>query len=106
MVKKLVKKYELFLCYNHLPEGINVVGFHFIRTTRDPVPTVSDVDEARTILPRCFETGTTSKKPLNALERLLTHVYIPMLMIQGVCVCVCVHTIIIVLFFYYQASVG
>ena len=90
MVKKLVNKFELFMCYQHLPEAIDTVGFYFLRTQTDPIPVPSTPEKASSELPKWFETGTVSQKPLNALERMLTHVYIPMLMIQGtVCVCVC-----------------
>ena len=83
MVKKLVMKKELFLCYKHLPEDITAVAFYFIRTHKDPIPVPSSSEEATSILPQYFETGTISHKPLNALERMLKHIYIPMLMIQG-----------------------
>lgn len=83
MIKKLVTKKELFLCYKHLPENVTTVGFYFIRTWEDPIPVPSSPEEAATLLPKCFETGTISHKPLNALERMLKHIYIPMLTIQG-----------------------
>ncbi len=83
MVKKVVNKFELFMCLKHLPEDIDTVGFYFARTHSDPIPAPSSLEKAMLDLPACFETGTISHKPLNALERMLAHVYIPMLMIQG-----------------------
>lgn len=83
MVKKLVRKKELFLCYKHLPEDVTTVAFYFIRTQLEPIPVPSSHEEAAKLLPKCFESGTINHKPLNALERMLKHIYIPMLMIQG-----------------------
>lgn len=79
----MVKKTELFLCYKHLPETISTVGFYFMRVIQEPIPTPSSPDDANSTLCCCFEMGTVSNKPLNALERLLTHIYAPMLMILG-----------------------
>ncbi len=84
MVKKLVNKFEMFMCHKHLPEGIDTVGFYFVRTRTDPIPVPSTLEKASADLPMYFETGTMCKKPLNALERMLAHIYIPMLMIQGI----------------------
>lgn len=83
MVKKLVVKKELFLCYKHLPEDVTAVAFYFVRTQLDPIPVPSSSEEAASLLPKCFETGTINHKPLHALDRMLKHIYIPMLMIQG-----------------------
>ena len=85
LVKRRVKKMQLHLCYKHLPEGVSTVGFFFIRTSCEAIPVPSSPGEANSLLPRCFETGTVNNKPLNALERVLTHVYIPMLMVAGEC---------------------
>ena len=71
------------MSYKHLPEDISTVGFFFIRTTQDSIPVPSSPEEANTVLPRYFETGSINSKPLNALERVLTHIYIPMLMAAG-----------------------
>lgn len=84
MVKKKVNKFELFMCYKHLPEDVDAVGFYFLRNQADPIPVPPNLEEAMCDLPVCFETGTIGAKPLNAIERMLTHVYVPMLMIQGV----------------------
>ena len=81
---------QLFLCRKHLPEGVSTVGFFFIRTSCDAIPVPSSPGEANSLLPKCFETGTVNNKPLNALDRVLTHVYMPMLMAAGECVCMCV----------------
>ena len=83
MVKKLVQKKELFLCYKHLPEDVTTVAFYFIRTQVEPIAVPSSREEAASLMPKCFETGTISHKPLNVLERMLKHIYIPMLMNQG-----------------------
>ena len=83
MIKKFVVKRELFLCFKHLPEDVTTVAFYFLRTEVDPIPIPSSLEEASSLLPKFFEMGTISHKPLNALERILKHVYIPMLMIQG-----------------------
>lgn len=83
MVKKKVNKYELFLCYRHLPEDIDAIGFYFLRVSTDPIPMPSSQAEAMSILTPCFETGTTGPKPLTELEKLLGHLYIPMFMLQG-----------------------
>ena len=82
-VKRKVLRKQLFMCYKHLPEDVSTVGFFFIRTTQDPIPVPSSPEEANSVLPRCFETGSMNSKPLNALERVLTHIYIPMLMAAG-----------------------
>lgn len=83
MVKKIVEKHELFMCHKHLPEDVDTVGFYFVRVQTDPIKGPSSLDQANSILPECFETGTIGHTPLNALERALTYVYMPMLMIQG-----------------------
>ena len=83
MVKKMIKEFELFMCYNHLPDNVSTVGFYFLRIFTDPIPMPSSLEHANSILPACFETGTINHKPLNALERMMTHIYMPMLMIQG-----------------------
>ena len=83
LVKNKVRKRQLFMCYKHLPEAVSTVGFFFSRTTSDPIPVPSSSEEANSLLPKCFETGSINSKPLNALERVLTHVYIPMLMAAG-----------------------
>ena len=54
-----------------------------MRTVQEPIPIPSSPQDANATLSQCFEMGTMSNKPLNALERLLTHIYIPMLMIPG-----------------------
>ena len=74
---------QLFLCRKHLPEEVSTVGFFFIRTSCDAIPVPSSPGEANSLLPKCFETGTVNNKPLNALDRVLTHVYMPMLMAAG-----------------------
>lgn len=84
MVKKLVEKFELFMCRKHLPEDLDTVGFYMLRVQMEPIQVPSSLAQAKSVLPACFETGTVGHKPLNALERMLTHVYIPMLMIQGI----------------------
>lgn len=83
MVKKLVMKKELILCFKHLPEDVTTVGFYFIRTQLDPVPIPSSAEEAANLLPKYFETGIINHKPLNVLEKMLKHIYIPMLKNQG-----------------------
>ena len=83
LVKRNVRKTQLLLCRKHLPEGVSTVGFFFIRTSCDAIPVPSSPGEANSLLPRCFETGTVNNKPLNALDRVLTHVYMPMLMAAG-----------------------
>ncbi len=83
MVKKLVRKSELFLCYKQLPEDISTVGFYFVRTGQEAVPIPSSLEAAISSLPLCFEVGTISCKPLNSLEKLLNQIYIPMLMLAG-----------------------
>lgn len=83
MVKKLVMKKELFLCYKHMPDDVTAVAFYFIRTQVDPIPVPSSSEEAARLLPKYFEMGTINHKPLHALDRMLKHIYIPMLMIQG-----------------------
>ncbi len=84
MVKKLVKKTELFLCYKHLPEDISTVGYYFIRKNLEAIPVPSSLEDAQSTLPQCFEVGTiTSSSPLNSLEKLLNHIFIPTLMLTG-----------------------
>ena len=83
------------MCYKHLPENVSTVGFFFIRTTQDSIPVPSSPEEADSVLPRCFETGSMNSKPLNALERVLTHIYIPMLMAAGRLDCVCVWLLVL-----------
>lgn len=83
MVKKKMNKYELFMCYKHLPEDIDAVGFYFLRNQTTPIPVPADLKQAKHDLPACFEMGTIGVKPLNSMERMLAHVYIPMLMLQG-----------------------
>jgi len=83
MVKKKVMKKELFLCYQHIPEEVEAVGFSFIRTSPDPIPQPSTPSSANSTLSKCFEVTMVANKPLNALERLLNHIYIPMLMLAG-----------------------
>lgn len=83
MVKQIVEKFELFMCYKHLPEDFDAVGFYMLRICTDPIPVPPSLEQAKAVLPACFETGTVGDKPLNALERILTHIYVPMLMIQG-----------------------
>ena len=83
MVKQTVEKFELFMCRRHLPDDLDAVGFYMLRVHSDPIPTPPSLDQAKAVLPACFETGTVGSKPLNALERMLAHVYIPMLMLQG-----------------------
>lgn len=83
MVKKTISKFEFFMCYGRLPENVSAVGFYFLRVSTDPIPVPSSLAQADVILPACFETGTVNHKPLNALEKMMTHIYMPMLMIQG-----------------------
>ena len=84
MVDKIVSKYELFMTFKHLPEDIDTLGFYFMRTSTNPIPVPSSLEQAESILPACFETGTIGPKPLTGLEKILTQVYIPMLMLQGI----------------------
>ena len=85
MVKKKIKvnKYELFMCYKHLPEDLDVIGFYFLRNQVEPIPVPPNEKQAECDMPACFETGTIGATSLKAIEKMLTHVYIPMLMIQG-----------------------
>ena len=39
--------------------------------------------DASSTLPKLFETGTISPNPLNELEKLLKHIYTPLLMASG-----------------------
>ncbi len=87
MVKKVVRKTELFLCYKHLPEDISTVGFYFVRMGQEAVPIPSRLEAANATLPLCFEVGTISCKPLNSLKKLLNQIYIPMLMLAGQYLC-------------------
>ena len=83
MVKKKITKFELLMCYKHLPEDVSAVGFYFLRILTDSIPIPSSSEHADSILPAYFETGTINHKPLNALERMMKHIYMPMLMIKG-----------------------
>ncbi len=83
MVKKMISKYDLFMCYKHLPDRVSTVGFYFLRISKDSVPMPSSLDQAQSELPAFFETGTISTKPLNALEKMMTHMFMPKLKIQG-----------------------
>lgn len=83
MVKKLVNKFELFMCFKHLPEHLDTVGFYFLRTQIKPIAVPSSLEQAKSDLPSCFEMGTIGHNPLNAVEKMLTHIYVPLLMIQG-----------------------
>ena len=67
----------------HLPEAVHTTGFFFLRNSQDPIPIPTSMDEANKTLPRYFETGTISSKPLHALERVLKHIYTPLLMATG-----------------------
>ena len=82
-MKQKVHKNQFFMCYKHLPEDVTTVGFYFSRSTSHPVPVPASLEEARSVLPGCFETGTVNGKLLNALERVLKHLYVPMLMLTG-----------------------
>ena len=83
MVKKNINRHELFMCYKHLPENVSTVGFYFLRVSTDPVPFPSSLEQAQFELPAVFETGTVNNKPLNALEKLMTHMFMAKLKIQG-----------------------
>jgi len=83
MVKKTVTKFGLFMCYKHLPESVSTVGFYFLRVSADPIPLSSSLDQAKSELPAFFETGTINTKPLNALEKMMTYMFMPKLKIQG-----------------------
>ena len=67
------------MCYRHLPEHVDTVGFFFLKTAEQPIPVPSSQSDASTTLPKYFEMGIMSGLPLNNLERALTHVYIPLL---------------------------
>ena len=72
------------MCYKHLPEDINTVGFYFLRISEDPIPIPPNIEKAHSVLPAYFEMGTVDHKPLNALEKMLSHLFLPMLMLQGI----------------------
>lgn len=67
----------------HLPEAVHTTGFFFLRNSQEPIPIPTSMDEANNTLPRYFETGTISFKPLHALEYILKHIYTPLLMATG-----------------------
>ena len=71
------------MCFKHLPDEVNTTGFFFIRKSDDAVPIPLSGADANATLSTCFETGTVTPKSLGDLERLLSHVYIPMLAISG-----------------------
>ena len=79
-IKKIVKDTQLHLCYKHLPNDLETTGFYFIRNTPDPIPIATDPS---TTLPKLFEMGTLSSKPLNTLDTLLRHIYMPLLKVAG-----------------------
>ncbi len=83
MVKKTLRKTELFLSYKHLPENISTVGYYFVRKSLEAVPVPSSLEAAHSTLPQCFEVGTITSTPLNSLEKLLNHIFIPTLMLTG-----------------------
>ncbi len=83
MVLKKIMKYDLLMCYKHLPEDVDTVGFYFLKTTTDPIQAPSSLEKAQSVMPSWFETGSIDNKPLVILEKMLSHVYIPMLMLQG-----------------------
>ena len=65
--------------YRRLPERADTVGFFFMKTAEHPIPIPSSPSDANSTLPKYFETGITNGLPLNNLERVLTHVYLPLL---------------------------
>ena len=81
-----VKQVQLHMTHRHLPpEDSSSTAFFFLRTTLDPVPSPSSPEDATASLALCFEMGTVdSGRPLQALSKTLSHLYIPMLMIAGI----------------------
>lgn len=73
----------MFLCYKHLPEDISTVGYYFVRKSLKAVPIPSSLEDAHSTLTQSFEVGTITSNPLNSLERLLNHIFIPTLMLTG-----------------------
>ena len=71
------------MCFKHLPEDIETVGFFFLRNSIDPVPVPSTIEDAAQTLPLLFETGTITNKSLQLLENVLKHLYTPLLMETG-----------------------
>lgn len=71
------------MCFKHLPEDLDTVGFFFLRNSVDPVPIPSSFDTAHQTLPLVFETGITKPNPLHVLENILKHLYAPLLMESG-----------------------
>ncbi len=82
-MKKVFKEQQLFLCFKHLPEGVDTVGFFFLRNSTESIPVPSTGEEAAKTLPLLFETGTISTRPLQALENVLKQLYAPLLMETG-----------------------
>ena len=71
------------MCFKYLPEGINTVGFFFLRNSTEPISVPSTIEDARQTLPLAFETGTVSSRSLQSLENVLKHLYTPLLMETG-----------------------
>lgn len=68
------------------PEDSHTTGCYFIRTTPlsdGPIPSPSSTEDALQVMPLHFETGTIYSKPLQSLENMLRHLYIPLLMATG-----------------------
>lgn len=82
-MKKVVQETQLFMCFKHLPESVNTVGFFFLRNTTESIPVPSSIEEAAQTLPLAFETGTVTFKSLQSLENVLKHLYTPLLMETG-----------------------
>ena len=74
---------QLFLCFKHIPAGIAANGVYFLRKSWEPIIVPTSPSDASSTLPKLFETGTISPNPLNELEKLLKHIYTPLLMASG-----------------------
>ena len=85
MVRKRIiklKQLQLHMSRKHLLAKES--AFFLIRTTPEPVPSPSSLEEATAALPACFEMGTVnSGHPLQALSKALTHLYVPILLSAG-----------------------
>lgn len=82
-IKKIVKDIQLHLCFKHLPSDLKTTGFYFLRNTPNPIPLPTSSTNASSILPKLFELGTISPRPLRTLDTSLRYIYMPLLMAAG-----------------------
>ena len=77
-------KPTLYACYKHLPEDVDCQAVYFIRSTPDPIPTFTSLQQANDAMLQYFELGTlSSSSTLVNLQQLMQLVFIPLLKASG-----------------------